>query len=230
MSPFAVLRVLCPSCQQLHPLEQFSVEPGDVLRVTCIACGHVAMVSASPVKPAGTSKLASVGGVTNLVEWKSISAWRQAQSFSTQVPSTHCPKCVAQRHGGTTCHACGLDFSRAEEGQFQPSDELRDAWRQVVEHWTTPSHHEQIRGQAQETGALPALARLYRIVLAREPNEPIAMRALAALTSQAQIPLLLGKANTEVQNTQRIKLVWALLLFAASIAMAVFTLYVLGRP
>jgi hypothetical protein len=92
-------------------------------------------------------------------------------------PSGFCPKCVGTRREGTVvCPHCGLDFSRFKADELRPSPLLSSTWQGVVELWDTKSAHDKVLALASEKGELPALGRLYRIRLARHPDDAMAQR------------------------------------------------------
>ncbi|WP_434384296.1 hypothetical protein [Melittangium boletus] len=92
-------------------------------------------------------------------------------------PAGFCPKCIGTRkEGSAVCPHCGLDFSRFKPDELRPSPLVASTWLGVVELWETRSAHDKVLALASERGELPALGRLYRIRLARHPEDPIAQR------------------------------------------------------
>ncbi|MET0401703.1 MAG: hypothetical protein ABW123_04830 [Cystobacter sp.] len=92
-------------------------------------------------------------------------------------PAEFCPKCVGPRkEGSVVCPFCGLDFSRFRQDDFRPSPNVASAWLGVQELWDSKSAHDKVLALASERGELPALGRLYRVRLARQPEDAMALR------------------------------------------------------
>ncbi|WP_395852504.1 hypothetical protein [Cystobacter fuscus] len=92
-------------------------------------------------------------------------------------PAGFCPKCIGTRkEGSVVCPFCGLDFARYRQDDFRPSPVVSSTWLGVLELWDSKSAHDKVLALASERGELPALGRLYRIRLARQPEDAMALR------------------------------------------------------
>jgi hypothetical protein len=92
-------------------------------------------------------------------------------------PAGFCPKCIGTRKEGTVvCPFCGLDFSRFRQEDLRPSPVVSSTWLGVLELWESKSAHDKVLALASERGELPALGRLYRVRLARQPEDAMALR------------------------------------------------------
>ncbi|HYO57558.1 hypothetical protein [Archangium sp.] len=92
-------------------------------------------------------------------------------------PPGFCPKCIGVRKdGAVVCPYCGLDYARFRVDEFRPSPVLSSTWLGVQEHWESKGAHDKVLALASERGELAALGRLYRIRLARQPEDTLAKR------------------------------------------------------
>lgn len=92
-------------------------------------------------------------------------------------PAGYCPKCIGPRKdGAVVCPFCGLEYARFRVDEFRPSPVLSSTWLGVVELWESKGAHDKVLALASERGELAGLGRLYRIRLARHPEDAMAKR------------------------------------------------------
>lgn len=106
-----------------------------------------------------------------------------ASSFSSSSedpfmpPAGFCPKCIGVRkEGAVVCPFCGLDYARFKADESRPSGAVASTWLGVLELWDSRGAHDKVLALASERGELAALGRLYRIRLARNPEDAMAKR------------------------------------------------------
>ena len=128
-----------------------------------------------------------------------------------QSPPGHCPKCVApMREDATSCAACGLVFANFIPEEHQPSGVLAQEWRALLETWHDWDAHDQLLSQAMGRGELAMVGRLYRMRLARAPDDAQALRGrdevvrrvttAVPLTSDGPSPALGRKVKSMVMG------------------------------
>ena len=92
-------------------------------------------------------------------------------------PPGYCPKCIGPRkEGPIVCPYCGLEYGRFRIEEHRPSPVLSSTWLGVLELWESKGAHDKVLALASEKGELAALGRLYRIRLARSPEDAQAKR------------------------------------------------------
>lgn len=92
-------------------------------------------------------------------------------------PPGYCPKCIGpRREGPGVCPYCGLEYARFRIEEHRPSPVLSSTWLGVLELWESKGAHDKVLALASEKGELAALGRLYRIRLARSPDDAQAKR------------------------------------------------------
>lgn len=92
-------------------------------------------------------------------------------------PPGFCPKCIGVRkEGAVVCPYCGLDYARFKAEESRPSGAVASTWLGVLELWESKGAHDKVLALASERGELAALGRLYRIRLARSPEDALAKR------------------------------------------------------
>jgi hypothetical protein len=104
-----------------------------------------------------------------------------SSSFSSEdpfmPPPGYCPKCIGPRKdGAVVCPFCGLEYARFRVDEFRPSPAVASTWLGVVELWESRGAHDKVLALASERGELAGLGRLYRIRLARHPEDAMAKR------------------------------------------------------
>jgi len=92
-------------------------------------------------------------------------------------PSGFCPKCIAVRkEKQSTCPQCGLDYARFRPEEHRPSAPVAATWEALQGQWEHRGAHDKALTLAAERGELASLGRLYRIRLARSPEDTMAQR------------------------------------------------------
>lgn len=92
-------------------------------------------------------------------------------------PPGYCPKCIGPRkEGPVVCPYCGLEYARFRPEEFRLSPVLSSTWLGVLEQWESRGAHDKVLALASEKGELAVLGRLYRIRLARVPDDAQAKR------------------------------------------------------
>lgn len=91
-------------------------------------------------------------------------------------PAGHCPKCIGPRKDGVVCPFCGLEYARFRIEEHRPSPAVASTWLGVLELWESKGPHDKVLALASERGELAGLGRLYRIQLARNPDDTMAKR------------------------------------------------------
>jgi hypothetical protein len=180
---------LCSACRQPVEVVDFRLDEGFVL-VRCTGCGRQDRLSLSVSTGAGASASVapppapSPAGAPQTEGPTSIEA-------AFEVPPGFCPKCVAPRAAGaSSCPACGLVFATAVvDGTLKPSPPLADAWRALAARWTDGPEHVRFLRQAAAGEELAAAGHLYRIRLARAPEDAVARQSLEAAVKLASAPV-----------------------------------------
>lgn len=217
---------LCSACRQPVKVVDFRLDEGFVL-VRCTACGKQERLSLSQATPAVASAApappvpASASGPTSI-------------EADFVVPPGFCPKCVAPRGPGAhSCPACGLVFATAVvDSALKPSAALAQAWRALATRWGEAQEHQRFLRQASASSELTAAGHLYRIRLARAPDDAVARTSLAAAVKLASAPVsvaALRKQPAASPSTRRAKAVAiaAVMLLAPTLVFALLRL--LGR-
>ncbi|MGE6760072.1 hypothetical protein ACQKGO_18810 [Corallococcus interemptor] len=178
------MKYQCESCDRLVKVETYSLE-GGVLAVVCPACAAVtraappvsaavAVPSAEPVVPPARPSLTALRVIRTDAPAVAPSA---LDGDPFQSPPGHCPKCVApMREDATSCAACGLVFANFIPDEHQPSGVLAREWHALLEAWHDWDAHDRLLSQAMGRGELAMVGRLYRMRLARAPNDAQALR------------------------------------------------------
>jgi hypothetical protein len=139
-------------------------------------------------------------------------------------PPGHCPKCVAVRREDTeSCAQCGLVYVNFIGDEHHPSRVLADAWRALMERWEDEEAHDRLMTLALGRGELAMLGRLYRLRLARVPDDAMARRGRDELVRRATlvVPATAEPAGTTVAQ-KRVKAVAVGVMFLVVLVMAVF--------
>ncbi|RKG62093.1 hypothetical protein D7X30_01840 [Corallococcus sp. AB011P] len=142
-----------------------------------------------------------------------------------QAPPGHCPKCVAPiRDDAGSCSACGLVYANFIPDEHQPSEALAQEWRELLGAWHDWDAHDRLLSQAMMRGEMAMVGRLYRMRLARAPNDAQALRGrdevvrrvtmATTLASDGPSPALGRKVKTAVMGVVLVvSLVMLLVLF-----------------
>ncbi len=111
-------------------------------------------------------------------------------------PPGHCPKCVALRqHLSSACPHCGLHFQAVSVAALRPPESVAQPWRELLESWDQPAAHDRVLAALAEQGELAAAGRLYRIALARTPDDLAAQRGQEEVRRRAVLPQVLSRSS-----------------------------------
>ncbi|QSQ12689.1 hypothetical protein [Myxococcus landrumensis] len=103
-------------------------------------------------------------------------------------PAGHCPKCVSvRRPTALSCSQCGLVYANFVAEDHTPSAELMAAWRALAACWEEWPEHERFLSTAMGRGELASAGRLYRVRLARVPDDAMAQRAREEVVRRATL-------------------------------------------
>lgn len=98
-------------------------------------------------------------------------------SRDTAVPPGLCPKCLARKvEDQPSCRQCGLVYDNFNPAHFELSESLASLWKETLEDVENEARHRTLLAVAQRSGELPLVARLFRIRMARNPNDLAAHR------------------------------------------------------
>lgn len=205
------MKFQCEACERLIPLESFRMEGGGLV-VQCQRCGAESRARASQVavSPAlsnegsgsGVSQSAASEEASSstppLPARASTPALRVVRGATVPVtlddeslftpPPGHCPKCVSSRREvDTSCAQCGLVYANFLAEEHQPSEDLKGAWRSLAERWEEWEAHDRLLTLAMGRGELASAGRLYRVRLARAPDDAVAHRAREEVVRRATL-------------------------------------------
>ncbi|RUO93757.1 hypothetical protein D7Y11_08090 [Corallococcus sp. AB018] len=245
------MKYQCESCDRLVKVETYVLEE-HALAVACPACGAWTRAAPSLSKPASPRPAPTPAhdGVEDLavaapyaapppspLARPSVTALRVVRPDAPaeaplaldgdpfQAPPGHCPKCVAPiRDDAGSCSACGLVYANFIPDEHQPSEALAQEWRELLETWHDWDAHDRLLSQAMMRGEMAMVGRLYRVRLARAPNDAQALRGrdevvrrvttTTQLISDGPSPALGRKMKTAVLSTVLVvSLVLLLVLF-----------------
>ena len=185
------MKLLCPACERLGEPSSLRVEAGCVLATCgrCGASGSVGALSPLPLDSLPPPPLAPVLSAPR-VQALPVAAPQPAALAVDEdpyaVPAGRCPKCVAVRpEAALNCPHCGLTFTNfvADEHRLKPG--LDRAWRLLLQKWEDPSMHDKLLQRAQAEEALPQVARLYQLRIARNDADAMARRGREELLKRA---------------------------------------------
>ena len=236
------VKVLCPQCERLIALEVFRVD-GPVLIISCAKCGaesRVESVSAAanastpsrpPSQPPRVS-LASTDGGSNVVVLRTAGheavqkAAKAAEEEPFAIPDGVCPKCIARRADTPSCPHCGILFETFDEASVLPEKWLREEWVELLRDWNNQPRHSQLRRKAQQTDALAAVGRLYRLRQAFVPEDPVAEegRAEVLRMAAAGISFRPPASDDDAERRKRVALMGTLLVMTVILLVVVVQL------
>jgi hypothetical protein len=105
---------------------------------------------------------------------------------------------------------------------LMPGQWMQDGWTGLLQSWGELDQHDALVVAALGKGELPALGRLYRLYLARVPEDPLARRGREEVVRRASVPgLTPPSAAKPDQPTWLVALVGVL---AVSVLLAVIFL------
>jgi hypothetical protein len=182
---------LCSACQNPVEVVDFRLGEGVVL-VRCPACGKAQRLSLTEASadtavaplpkpsPALTSRDAP----------PPVSPGAGPIEPDFEAPGGFCPKCISPRRAeAASCPSCGLVFAKALSQDFTVSSSLASAFRALAARWQEPPAHARFLQLAAETGELASAGRLYRIRMARTPEDMVARASLEATVKMASAPV-----------------------------------------
>lgn len=193
------MKYLCDACERLVEMRVFRVEAG-ALVITCPTCGQESRTGPAPAlppipPPTTAAVLASTQAGSNVVELRagnrdSIERARTVAAESPfAVPEGRCPKCISPKDAGaTSCKSCGADFSLLSADMLMPSQWLQEGWVALLQRWGELDQHDALVVASLGKGEMPALGRLYRLFLARVPDDPLARRGREEVVRRASVP------------------------------------------
>ncbi|QSQ22524.1 hypothetical protein JY651_46695 [Pyxidicoccus parkwayensis] len=139
-------------------------------------------------------------------------------------PPGHCPKCVApRREDAEACAQCGLVYVNFNADEHRPSDVLADAWQALAAQWDDWDAHDRLMTLAMGRGELAMLGRLYRLRLARAPDDVMAQRGRDELVRRATlvVPATSEVASGSSVSQKRVKAIGVTVLLLVMLVMAV---------
>lgn len=165
------MNILCPHCERLSELTGFRMEGTDLI-VRCDRCEAETRVVARGDSGLGVLEPSRVISLVRGVP----GVGTEGDPFS--VPAGFCPKCIATRREETfACAHCGLVYSNFQPSEVALSARLRKAFSELwTQGYGEDLRHDAVIGVALQTGELARLGRLYRIQLARHPQDCAAQR------------------------------------------------------
>ena len=241
------MKIVCPACERIADIRSFRID-GATLVLECDRCGTESRLSPpAPAQPlplaVGGAELAPGPSASNVVPLRpsaEVPALPQPvppEQDWLEVPPGHCPKCVAPRRGNSqACAQCGLVFDLFQAEEQQPSGWLVTSWKELVSSWERPEAHERFVQDALLHQELLAAGRLYRIRLARQPNDAMAMHGRDALVRAASNTTQLAQAaETErlpgmARRVRTLAIICTALFFFALLAGGVYRLLTTGSP
>ncbi len=221
------MKFLCSSCNRLLEVERFRVE-GAVLILSCSECGGesraigtsgntrtaTAPATVTPIRPA----LAPAEPITPAPIVSADKAF--------EVPDGHCPKCISRRTpDAPACPTCGLVFASSEPHTFAPSEWLKNEWLLLLQEWGNETRHEELRTAAMAKGELAETGRLYRLRLADQPQDPVAVRGRDEVLRLAVLPSLQLQQRAKGGETEVPR--WKYIALSAVIVACLVAIYLL---
>lgn len=225
------MKYLCDACERLVEARVFRLEAG-ALVLACPTCGQESRTGPAPALPAEPPRpqLASTQAGSNVVELRATNqgSIERARTIAAEapfaVPEGRCPKCVSPRPpGDKSCKSCGADFSLLSPDMLMPSQWLQDGWVSLLGRWGELDQHDALVVAALGKGELPALGRLYRLYLARVPDDPLARRGREEVVRRASVPGL-TTAAPEKKDQQPAWLVGLVAAMGLAVLVMVFLL------
>lgn len=229
------MKFLCPACERIAEIGGFRVEDGTLL-LRCAPCG---VESRQPEAPLRTErprpKVVPLSPPPASVEAPAPEApgtpGTPLAAVDFAVPPDRCPKCIARiPSGAVSCTQCGLAFAHALLDEYGPSEELGARWQELANRWDQPKAHDAVLLTAATLGELAACGRLYRIRLARAPNDPLAQRGLQEVLRLASVPAIQPTAARPSPSMPRWQLWAAGALGVAMLVMIAVLIRILQSP
>ena len=197
------MKLLCDACERLSEAASLRVASGQVL-ARCGRCGaegslgaldgeleiSVEVPLAEPVAPApaAPAPLLLVQRAVPVSASAPAAAAPAEEEDPYEVPAGRCPKCLAVRPAAAVnCAQCGLAYARFVPAEHRLRPGLDRAWRELVKRWEDPAAHDRLLARAQAEEALPQVARMYQIRLARNEADGMALRAREELVRRVTV-------------------------------------------
>jgi hypothetical protein len=182
------VKLLCDACERLGEAASLRVASGQVL-ARCGRCGAEGSLGALEgteveveLEEAPPPSAPAVPAPAPVV------APAPAAEDPYEVPAGRCPKCVAVRPAGAVhCAQCGLAYARFVPAEHRLRPGLDRAWRELLAKWEDPAAHDKLLARAQAEEALPQVARLYQIRLARSDVDAMAQRGREELLRRVTV-------------------------------------------
>lgn len=210
-----VLAVACPACgawTRAAPSLSRPTSPGPAPTRTeepAPRGGDIAAVAMPAVEPSVVPPPPSRPSVTALrvIRTDAPSAVPAALDGDPfQAPPGHCPKCVAPMHEDTlSCSACGLVFANFIPDEHLPSQALAREWHGLLGNWHDWDAHDRLLSQAMLRGELAMAGRLYRMRLARAPNDAQALRGRDEVVRRVTTAVALSSDGPSPATARKVK-------------------------
>lgn len=197
------MKLLCDACERLGEAASLRVAAGQVL-ATCGRCGaegSVGLLAAAAADVDVDVDVELAGEVAAELPPRVVSLPVASPASATPpvtaapagedpyaVPAGRCPKCVAVRPAGAVhCAQCGLAYARFVPAEHVLRPGLDRAFRELLKKWEDPAAHDKFLARAQAEEALPQVARLYQIQLARNDSDAMAARGREELLRRVTV-------------------------------------------
>ena len=140
-----------------------------------------------------------------------------------------CPKCIAPRSAAASCPHCGILFESFDESSVLLPKWLREEWVAVLRDWGNELKHSQLRRKAQQSEALAALGRLYRLRQSFVPEDPVAEEGRADVLRLAAVAISFRPGGEDhIEQRKRVVLVGIISVLTFLVVLAL--LVQLARP
>jgi hypothetical protein len=204
------VKLLCDACERLSEAASLRVASGQVF-ARCGRCGAEGSLGAldgelevsvevplaevvaavpTPAAMAPTTPPPRAEAAPLLLVQRAApgAAPAAAEEDPYEVPAGRCPKCVAVRPAAAVnCAQCGLAYARFVPADHRLRAGLDRAWRELLKRWEDPAAHDKLLARAQAEEALPQVARMYQIRLARNEADAMALRAREELLRRVTV-------------------------------------------
>lgn len=139
------------------------------------------------------------------------------------VPEGCCPKCVAPRKpNARACPQCGLIFENFRPEEHTPSATLLASWTQLTLAWDDPQAHERFVKDALLRQEVVPAGRLYRIRLARVPEDGMASHGRDLMLKLAAGSTPLAPPRDKVPRAARtVRVIAVVLVVAVSLGLLI---------
>ncbi len=152
-----------------------------------------------------------------------------ANGDAWSVPEGHCPKCIAVRPPqAISCAQCGLLFENFKPEELEPPPGIADQFQRLLSTWEDIEAHDRLVQAALIQGELATVGRLYRIRLARAPQDAYAARGRDEVLRLATASST-GLAKAESSDDPHALGLWKYVLVFAILAACTIAFWVLFR-